>query len=980
MQWFKKRHVFIVFLAAFMLSNTGFIYPQNLKQNIKPTISGGAAYIEALHKGLVPKALKTSNQTAPETQQTRVSTNIIGSVVSSINFEQDGSNTGYYHIPPDNAGCAGPSHFLLAVNVSIEWYTKSGTRQQSEDLTDFFSATSPTYGLFDPKVLYDQYNERYVVIALEKDANSQTSNIHIAVSQSNDPNGSWYFQKINSVINIDGEDCWADFPGLGVSNQALYITCNMFDFSSNSFHSARLWILDKGLYSGGSSTVNVYAPSDEVGNGSNQSFTLQPAHAYGSLPGNVGTFLFDTGWYDGSNNDYVEVIRVDDPLGSPSFSQSFINLGDIHDNSAGVPDAPQQGTADKIDFGDNRAQSCVWRDNRLLGAFTVNPVSGTDAGQATAHWIDINTSDLSNLALTQQGNIGGEDIATGTYTSYPSIAVNQDGDVAIGFSASASTIYAGSYFTMHTDDDASGTVETSQTLQSGVDYYYRVFNGTRNRWGDYSSICVDPADDLNFWVFNQYAWTRGSSSGGDGRWATSFANFGTIETPQYLKADQITSTSLQLHWDGRSAEFRLLQDGNEIYAGSDTAYSVTGLSANTSYTFQIYGKASGQNVYSSENISLQVTTEPSGTNDNPTETIASTPTVPSGGGTSEFAVEGTGVWLTFPSGTSVSTSFTAAKKTGDPGIVGSLPSGISKIATDRNWTVTASAGSDVGTYNIRFDLSGMTGIENFNTLKILKRDDASSAWVKVEDLGATYSYNDPYITVSGLSSFSDFAVASTGDNSLPVELTSFSAHLQNGFVVLSWRTESEVENLGFIIERSEDGGKHYLELDDFNSFPDLKGAGNISYARNYSYTDSTIEAGKTYWYRLCDVSINGKRTEHDPISVVIEKQEGALKQIFAQRIPKSVEIYPNFPNPFNPLTNIRFAIPESEHSIWVQLTIYDLNGRKVKTLINRKLNAGIYSIRWDATNESNNKVGSGMYLSVLKVGHVIKTGKMLLMK
>lgn len=193
MPWFKKWYPYVAVLTVLLLTNVGFIFSQNLKQSIKPTISGGAAYIEALHKGLVPKALKTSNQSTPEKQQTRVSTNIIGSVVQSINFEQDGTNTGYYHIPPDNAGCAGPNHFLLAVNVSIEWYTKSGTRQQSEDLTDFFSSTSPTYGLFDPKVLYDQYNERYVVIALEKDAGSKTSNIHIAVSQSSDPNGSWYY-------------------------------------------------------------------------------------------------------------------------------------------------------------------------------------------------------------------------------------------------------------------------------------------------------------------------------------------------------------------------------------------------------------------------------------------------------------------------------------------------------------------------------------------------------------------------------------------------------------------------------------------------------------------------------------------------------------------------------------------------------------------------------------------------------------------
>jgi len=66
----------------------------------------------------------------------------------------------------------------------------------------------------------------------------------------------------------------------------------------------------------------------------------------------------------------------------------------------------------------------------------------------------------------------------------------------------------------------------SVTLAAGFDYYIRFFNGTSNRWGDYSGISVDPADDATFWVFNENALTRGTLIGGeDGRWGTRFGKF-----------------------------------------------------------------------------------------------------------------------------------------------------------------------------------------------------------------------------------------------------------------------------------------------------------------------------------------------------------------------------------------------------------------------------------------------------------------------
>jgi len=984
--WF---FVFFLFFGALFGQNKNF---SQYKLSVKPTISSSAGIHQKIQNGTVSPAEQffplSKNPLPAKTEQVFISSSLIGSATDAINYDDDGTLNGGASIPPDNSGCVGPNHFLIGVNQAVQWYTKARVQQHSQTLNNFFSATSPATGLFDPKVLYDQYNDRYVIISDEEDDNSKTSNIHLAVSQTNDPNDGWYFQKINTMLTIGSTDTWLDYPGLGVSSEAIYVAGNMFDFNNN-FVATRLWIIDKGLYSGGTSGINVYDPSTEAGL-SSQAFTLQPAHMYGIQPSGVGTFLFSTEWDDGNgNDDEIGVFRVDDPLGSstgPSFNVQFLNPGQIHDNSNGVPDAPQNGGTYNIDFSDTRAQSCVWRSDHLVGAFTVNPPSGDDAGQATAFWFDVNTTTLSSLTLAQNGNIGGEDIATAAATGYPAVGINVNGAIAVGFSASASTIYCGAYYALHNPGDAAGTVGGSQTLHAGTDYYLRTFSPyhiLRNRWGDYSSLAVDPADDLNFWVFNQYAMTRSPSQDAyneDGRWATVFGNFGSIDVPDYLYADNMTPTSLQLHWQGTSAEFRLMQDGSQIYAGSDTFFTVNGLTAATSYTFDVYGKASGQNYYSAQTVNLQLTTPPVSGDNNPTEIISSTPEISSGGGTSEFEIKNSGTWLSFPSGTSAASGFTSAKKTGDPGTVGSLPSGITKIATDCNWTLSASGGGSVGTYTIRFDLSGVSGISSFNTIKILKRDNASSVWQKVEDLGAAYSYNQPYITVSGLTSFSDFVPASLGDNSLPVELTSFTATQNLGSVLLKWHTESEIENRGFIIQRSADNGRSYQQIAGYDSLPSLKGLGSASFGRDYSFIDDEVTGNRTYWYKLIDVDFNGTRSEQPPVEIYIATGRQNIKRLFSENLPQKFKLEPNFPNPFNPSTTIRFAIPVLKKAVAVTLEIFDLQGRKIKSLYNGYLTGGIYSIQWDGTKNGSRKLASGMFIYLLKAGRFSKSGKMLLLR
>jgi hypothetical protein len=128
--------------------------------------------------------------------------------------------------------------------------------------------------------------------------------------------------------------------------------------------------------------------------------------------------------------------------------------------------------------------------------------------------------------LTQQGDVGGEDIAPGTHTFFPSISVDAAGNMGLGFAASAPIIFPGAYYTGRQRSDSAGTVQSSETLAAGVDFYVRTLGSGRNRWGDYSGMSIDPSDDRTFWVFNQYALTRGTViNGEDGRWGTRFGSF-----------------------------------------------------------------------------------------------------------------------------------------------------------------------------------------------------------------------------------------------------------------------------------------------------------------------------------------------------------------------------------------------------------------------------------------------------------------------
>jgi hypothetical protein len=474
----------------------------------------------------------------------------LGTNFGAADFVDNQTLTTRVFIPPDPIAAAGPSHVVNVVNVAIEWYNKAGVGQGQQSLQSFFTSLSPQTLTFDPKVIYDQHAGRFVVVTLEKtDVGlgdpSNTSLIFVAVSDDSDPNGTWYYQSINSLTNIGGGDTWADYPGLAVDDQAIYITNNMFTFSPNQNRGVRLWIIDKGigsagLYDGGTSAVAIHDPYASAGS----SATTQPAHIYGSAPGDVGTFLVSYSGFTSGGDEAVQVVRVDNALTTTTFTQQFVSAGDIDNTGSSMPDAPQLTITNTIETNDRRALNAVWRDDTLWMTAQVVPSGGPDAGQATAHWFKLDTTNLGTLSVLDQGDVGGNDIDPGAHTFMPSVMVDQNGAMAIGFALSGPSTYAGAYYTCRAAGAPAGTVQSTGVLQAGVDYYLRTF-GVSNRWGDYSGMALDPSDELTFWVYNEYAMTRGTITSPppeDGRWATHYGSFTCPSGPVPSPSPTATTT------------------------------------------------------------------------------------------------------------------------------------------------------------------------------------------------------------------------------------------------------------------------------------------------------------------------------------------------------------------------------------------------------------------------------------------------------
>ncbi len=416
-------------------------------------------------------------------------------------------------LPPDTMGDIGPTQYLVTLNGRIRTIGKTsgsadGVLDQDTDV--FFPPAVRGAGVTtDPRVRYDRRSGRWIVLMITV---AVPNRFVLAVSDGATitPGTTWsYYHWANTRTQAGSGaiGCLADYPSLGVDEDALYVGVNQFcgtDFSGLGFDSVSVYVVNKADLVGGTLSLaqfdGVLASSSSAGIYSPQGVDNVDANT-------------STGYVIGVDNRLLGNLilhRIANPGAAPSISGPI----DIAVPPTSVPvDVPHPGGTLPLDGLDDRLLQAVVRNGRL---WTTHQVEVDAAGQADTsggrngvRWYELGTLGATP-AVVQSGTVF--DSAGASPVSYwmGAIMANGQGHVALGMSMAGAATRVNTAFTGRLASDPSaypsGVMDPPTAYSSNTSFSYnqQVPPATAQRWGDYSYTSVDPDDDMTFWTLQQY--------------------------------------------------------------------------------------------------------------------------------------------------------------------------------------------------------------------------------------------------------------------------------------------------------------------------------------------------------------------------------------------------------------------------------------------------------------------------------------------
>ncbi|HOT96890.1 MAG TPA: FlgD immunoglobulin-like domain containing protein [bacterium] len=191
----------------------------------------------------------------------------------------------------------------------------------------------------------------------------------------------------------------------------------------------------------------------------------------------------------------------------------------------------------------------------------------------------------------------------------------------------------------------------------------------------------------------------------------------------------------------------------------------------------------------------------------------------------------------------------------------------------------------------------------------------------------------------------------------PVKLSAFHAAVQGKIVQLSWKTEMEWDNLGFSVERSEDG-LTWSEIEFIHT------VGSSTSGYEYHYSDRNVQSGRSYQYRLKQVSRDGQVEYFGPVKVTV-------------RQPGTFGLMDTYPNPFNQSTYIGYELPMDTR---VKLEVVNARGALVRHLEDQWQGKGVYEVIWDGRDDAGTALSSGVFFALLTTDQSRGMRKMVLIR
>jgi Bacterial pre-peptidase C-terminal domain len=501
--------------------------------------------------------------------------------------------------PPDTNAAVGPNHIVETVNTDLAVFDKAGTPifgpVPINTLWSGFGGGCQTSNDGDPIVSYDRIADRWVISQFQ--VTTQPFQQCVAVSKTPDPTGGY------NRYAFSYSDGFPDYPKMGVWPDAYYITYNLFNTAGTAFLGTKVCAFDRAkMLTGAAATQQCFNTSSSFGGllpGDLDGSMLPPAGApnpmvaLGTTSTSLATWKFHVDWTTPANTTFTGPATIT----VPSYTEAC-NGGTC---------IPQSGGGSLDSLADRLMYRLAYR-NFVDGhqALVVNHsvTAGTSVG---VRWYELRLDAANNLSLFQAGTYAPD----AAFRWMGSIAMDQSGNMGLGFSTSSSSLKPSIRYTGRLAGDAAGTMTQGEgTVITGAGAQ----GSTLSRWGDYASMSIDPVDDCTFWFATEYIpangtfnWrTRIASFKFPGCGATAGNDFSIAAAPSSLSLGQgnggnVTistsvvsgaAESVTLSVSGVPAGATASFDTNPITAGGSAVLTLnTGTAAPGTYTLTVTGTA-----------------------------------------------------------------------------------------------------------------------------------------------------------------------------------------------------------------------------------------------------------------------------------------------------------------------------------------------------------------------------------------------------
>jgi hypothetical protein len=429
---------------------------------------------------------------------------------SLLNFDGITAAQGGGFVPPDTNASVGATQVVETVNLAFAVYNKT-TGAQVMAPTNIQTLYAPLGGecgtgdLTDPVVTYDKAAGRWVISMVAFNDSFTDNDICVAVSTSSDATGTFNLYSF-SFTNLP------DYPKLGVWPDAYYVNANRF-VSPTIFVGALTCALDRAAMLAGSAATRICFPRPT------SDFSLLPADLDGATPPPAGS------------PNYQLELATSTTLKLYKFHVDFaVPANSTFTGPTVIPVAPyteacpvtgtcipQPSPGERLDsLGDRLMHRLAYRNFGTHEALVANhsiKAIGTGNAASMVRWYEIRSPGSSPFVF-QRGAVGGG--TSGVARWMGSIAMDKTGDIALGYSKSGRKVNPSIEYVGRIPTDVKGKMESPKLIVAGAG----VQTASDHRWGDYSSMAIDPSDDCTFWYAQEYYKTTGAFN-----WVTRLASF-----------------------------------------------------------------------------------------------------------------------------------------------------------------------------------------------------------------------------------------------------------------------------------------------------------------------------------------------------------------------------------------------------------------------------------------------------------------------